>query len=864
MRPALLRLLKRPSAVSILDALAATSIGIEQFGVDYTRLRCQSRCVRHSSTTSDTGDRSVERKLWPRRRTAEDKRPLNFPIHDIETQTATDMTIPPHSHEPDTGNTTINKASLSTLRLNPDRLEFESNLGHTHDFGTRLVDQPQHSANFELWEELLRHRQRHYGDQGTQDIWEGLTVRIQGVYLPVIGDRADFFWKSFVELGLRREIYLADVVQYAIDLHQNEGVSWPRLYESVVGGLLDRGKTRQATALHRWLQKSGIAQPNHLSRVINPAFHPACIPVSPEPVNLVAAQRRTITLGLKAFKEMCRTAPGHRIYAPVISALMQHGYGEHALRMHNFLIKHDDHPRAVEEILDLLEYVKRYGSADEYNAIRDYAKSRDFDNVGLEAGMADKGGHKAKVTGKRYNDDIGAKLISTPPFNLEWVIGALKILGVSAIGPRTLREVTLRANGSKDILDRIDMIRKSGIVIEDSVFLRLVEKLARQNRDILLSDLLHSDQHPDVLADAKLQETFLISHYMTQDWRQYNLAQAVLTELLPDSPGLWDIQFRKHIAVGEYDAASRVVDEVAIHGQKLSEESVDFLAEKVLTARQVTKAPSPGKHLSAKEEVMFVFRVLQRVVPAGSYVSAAFWVELLKRLGMNDDWDDLYEMCHWLVQQYSFTPGAKPSLISSKLQPSGRDGRILSQIFTERMQAAIVTWGFRPRIQEHLVGNDKHVYKCPKTGNNYILWVRGIVLLRELRDAGLQVNASWVRKATRHRLAVLFSTYTPSAKPVNRTLRRLCPFTLQEVVTNLNCAWGEPMFNEMEQTQPRWLANPSRTESSRRRASGVVLSRSEIAELREKAREGDSRALRQMREWRDLRDRFPPKGRPDS
>lgn len=870
MRPALLRLLKRPSAVSILDTLAATSIGIEQLEFDYTRIRGHSQCLRHNSTSNDTSARPSERKLWPRRRTTTEKRPTAFPIHEIETQTKPNA-IPPdqepsNNPEPENIKTFDTPNPAKTLRLHPDRLEFESNIGHTHDIGTRLVDQPQHSSDFELWEELLRHRQRHYGDQGTQDIWEGLTVRVQGLQLPVTGDRANFLWKNFVDLGLKREIYLSDIVRYAIDLYQREGISWPYLYESVVGGLLDRGKTRQATALHRWLQKSGIAKPNDLARVVKSAFHPTCLPNSTDSVNLVAAQRRTVTLGLKAFKEMCRITPGHRIYGPVISALMQHGYGENALRMHNFLVKHDDHPGTADEMLELMEYVKRYGSSEEFDAIRDYAKERDLDNPHNDPSLVDQPASKTskgKIPGKRYNDDIGAKLISTPPFNLEWVIGALKMLGVSAIGPRTVREVTIRANGSKDILDRINLIRESGITIEDSIFPRLVEKLARQNRDILLSDLLHSDQHPDVLADAKIQETFLGSHYMTQDWRQYNLAQAVLAELYPSSPGLWDIHFRKHIAVGEYEAASQVVDEVAINGQKLSEESVDFLAEKVLTARQVTKAPSPGSQLSAKDEVMYVFRVLQRVVPAGSYVSAAFWVELLKRLGMNDSWAELYDVCHWLVRQYSFSPGAKPSLVSSKLQPAGRDGRILNQIFTERMQTAIVTWGFRPRIEEHVVGSEKHVYKHPVTGTNHILWVRGIVLLRELRDAGLQVNAGWVRQATRHRLAVLFSQYTPSARPVNRTLRRLCPFTLQEVVADVNLAWGQSLFDGTEHSRPQWLVNPSRTQSSRRRASSVVLSRNEVEELRARAKEGDSRALRQMREWRDLRDRYPPKPRAD-
>ncbi|KAJ5090309.1 hypothetical protein N7532_008993 [Penicillium argentinense] len=863
MRPALLRLLKRPSAVSILDTLAATSVGIEQLECDYARLRFQPRCLRYQSTVGDTDSCTTETRhgKWPR--TVSEKRRLSFSTHEIEAKAPSDETLNNLPSNP----TTIHNSGAKTLRLHPDRLEFESDVGHINDIGTRLIDQPENANDFELWEELLRYRQRHYGDKGTQDIWEGLTVRLQGVQLPVSGERADFFWRSFVEFGLRREIYLGDVIQYAISLHQRDGRTWSQLYEAVVGGLLDRGRTRQATALHRWLQKSGIAQPNDLVRVLKPAFDPACLPVSSEPVNLVAAQRRTITLGLRAFKEMCRTAPGHKIYGPVVSTLAQHGYGENALRMHNFLVKHDDHPQTADEMMDILDYVKKYGSRDEFGALQTYAKERCLDTAngdGQGLHSSSSAGRRTNPPEGRFNDDIGAKLISTRAFNFDIVQGTLKMLGVSAVGPRTLREVAIRSNGSKDILDKMNRFRTAGISIQDCVFVRLVEKLAKQNRDIVLSDLLHSDQHPDVLEDAQIQEAFLASHYMTQDWRQYNLSQAVLTELFPSSPGLWDIHFRKHIAVGEYDAASKVVDEIAVHGQRLSEESVDFMAEKVLTARQLTKAPSPGKHLSARNEVMFVFRVLERVVPAGGYISAAFWVELLKRLGMNNNWRELSEVCHWLVRWYSFTPGSKSKLSATsfaKDQPAGRDGRILNQIFSQRMQAAIVTWGFRSPLQDHVVG--KHVYQHPNSGQKFIPWIRGIALLRQLRDAGLQVNTGWVRQATRHRLAILFSQYTPSAKPLNRTLRRWCPFTPQEVVADVDRAWGEPLFDGAENSRPKWLVNPTRTQSSRRRASGVVLSRTELGELREKAKLGDGRTLRQMREWRELRDRFPPKPRPD-
>lgn len=759
-------------------------------------------------------------------------KPFSFPIYEIEPSTETqahEATHLNHSHRDD-----FAQPASKVLHLQPEKLTFESDIGHTRDIGTRLVDQPEHKNNFELWEELLRFRQRHRGDQGTLDIWKGLTTRVDGVLLPLTGERAEFFWKSFVELGLKRELFLKDVVDYAISLANRYGNGLSSLYESVVGGLLERGRVKQAVEWHRKLQSTGLAVPDDLVRVLLPAIHSVSQPADTSPLISAAVHQRRPVPGLEIFQTLCRASPGHQVYGRTISILLKEGHGEEAIRLHKFLTRRNDHPKSLEEMQPLLDYVEKYGVREEFKQLRSYAQRQfkgDFESLDLETseqGEDPTDAVEGAPGGNAFKDDIGARLFATRALNFDMVLGTLKMLGVSTIGPRILREMAIRSHGSQDILEKIKIFRQSGISVGDNVFARLIQKLAAQNREILLSDLLRSDQHPVALEDPRLQESLLVSYYMARDSRQYNLSLAVLAELFPDSPGLLDIHFRKHIATGEFRAATKVVDELALRGKTLNENSVDFMAEQVLTPRRMNHQPPPGNRLSTHDEVMFIYKILQRVVPAGVYVSAAFWVEMLKRLGMCNYWDDLRNCCLWLVHQYSpksRSRSGKPWVTpQSRTGPvRGQDSRMVNLIFTPGMQGAIVAWGFRCRVTDET--ESKTPYTHSTTGDKLIPWTRGLILLRELEQAGLVLQRRAIRDATRVRLAMLYGEYCHSARRMNRMLRRRNPYSLQRVLVDISRAWGESSLFDGMESQPDRLVNPPRTLASRRRSAGVVLSR---------------------------------------
>src|SRR5207248_1840127 len=110
------------------------------------------------------------------------------------------------------------------------KLDFESDIGHKRDIGTRLIDDPSNDRNFALWVGLLRFRQRHYGVDGVRDIWKGLTERNGRVDLPVDGYYADILWKIFIQAALEDNYLLRGIRDYSRTLWKKYGTRWYGVY----------------------------------------------------------------------------------------------------------------------------------------------------------------------------------------------------------------------------------------------------------------------------------------------------------------------------------------------------------------------------------------------------------------------------------------------------------------------------------------------------------------------------------------------------------------------------------------------------------------------------------------------------------
>ncbi|RAL04080.1 uncharacterized protein BO80DRAFT_486365 [Aspergillus ibericus CBS 121593] len=829
MRPALLRLLKRPSALSVLDSLISIPTGVEQLDVGnkFKCLRCLSKASKQAKSVP-----VAELQHTPANESsfASTKRTFSFRIYEIHS---------PHKQAAAEGGGSVHpyggeETALDSrcLGLQPERLDYESDIGHTDDIGSRLVDDPVHRNNFALWEELLRYRQRHYGDKGTLDIWEGLTARVDGVQLPVHGEVADFFWQSFVDAGLRRDVILNEVADYALALWDTTGKRWDKLYESVIGGLIDRGMAQQAVEWHKKLQHPHLTRPNDILQVFRPNL---TIQPQSRVASLMKSGRRATSPSLWAFRSICRMTRGHQIYVPIMSTLLRSGHFDDMLSMHRFLTQRNDHPHSFDDFGPLLESTKECGPWEIYQELHSYASQRFPDKPHepekIHSHAQTETSEEASHDERPIKDGFGARIFATEALNFETILSGLTMFNVPALGPQSLREMALRTHGSQDLLDKLRKLDRAGISLGNSVFTRLLRKLASENRDILLSDLIRTDQHPDVLEDTRIQENLLAAHYMSQDWRAYNMTLAILNEIAEEGPDMSNIHFRKHIEVGEWALASKLVDEMTLRRKRLTEKSIDLMVNKILTHRHRSLGPPKGPTHPGVVEITSLFRILRRVVPLGASVAPGTWVEMIKQFGMMNCWDELRTCCLWLARHYSLnskTNNASLEIISpsTSLQsvhstPVHRHGNsMLATVFNKQMQGALVYWGFRMRVSTKR--DDYNPFGVD--GERLVPWVRGLVLLRDLEQNGVRLWVRRVSRACRHRLAVLFGRPRRSSRHMNRMLRRENPYSVERVVADINRAWGQPpLFQGRESRDIYRLVNPPSSKMSQRRTRRTLL-----------------------------------------
>ncbi|KAF3402753.1 hypothetical protein DPV78_003996 [Talaromyces pinophilus] len=793
MRPALLRLLKRPSAISLLNDLVLTSsavAGIER--LDIRTGKCANCQIRRSHA-----------KLLPYESSsvASGAEPsVRLQVYDIvggERRESSNST-----NRQESGQEYIR--GRLPISLDVGRLEYESSFYAKG--GMRLVDGPAREDDFELWKELLQYRKRRYGHQGVLEIWKGMVDRSDDIQLPVEGETADYIWGTFVEAGLADEHLLYDITKYAENLWTGYERRWSRLYQTVVGGLFTKGLPEEAVAWHRRLQAIHLSELNDIVLVMAQAV--SCIPQKLPDWSLYS--RETITLGngrgVRAFGEICLATDGHQIYETVIPFLLQKGLPLDATYMHDFLVKRGDIPRdsnTVQQILDFAnteshtfsqkvrQRIKKIKSSTLNEAVLDSlvaSEQTEATSDSQQETESDRLKDKEDdwIKEKTFRDEFGARLFATKALTVDMITNGLQMFGVQAIGPLSLREIALRAEGPKDILEKIHALRKANITIRSCAFTRLVERLAVEHKDIVLEDLLHSDQHPDVLEDVTVQESLLCSYLMARDWRLYNLTKAILNEVAKDD--MDNIQFRVSLSAKEWSAASDVVDRMYLDSKTLTQQSIDHMFYAVLTPRLPGRL-QPYPEDPKIDEVRYAERILKLALRSGTEIDPQYWVELLKRMGMHrhDQWQRIQDLCLWLAQHY-VTQEDSPFLHSLS-RSSGIDHdtilaknrTMIRHIFNPRMQMALIAWGFKSPLWYK---NAVHETHDPVSGGMVILWTRGLLLLRDLERLGITIYPSFVRQACRERLQMLFGELY-SVKRWNRTLRQKNPFRFSRILNDM-------------------------------------------------------------------------------
>lgn len=855
MRLALLRLLNRPSSFQLLEALVSSPVGVQQLSSRSARkcLHCHAHGLRSDTPAIDSpdslgGSRGFRIRRCRIKSNEAEKGYIRLPLGPERnrasrgnTSASTDQGLHSRRYPSERSDNTNNQpdissptgpeeqlASYEAWTLDSESLEFESDLSGAETVGNRLVDEPDNRHDFALWEELLRYRQRHYGDDGAIDIWRSLLARKQDIELPVEGYYADIFWQSFVDVGLRREEFLQELHEYARDRWESSGKRWGSFYESVVGGFFRKGLQVKAIKWHWLLKDIHLSHPNEILHVFR--------------------QASSTKEGLAAFRHICKNTSGHQIYSSVVPTLYKQNRLQDTIKMHKFLVRRKDAPAKREDVQPLVDYVRQYRSKQENEEFHTQLLAAGIlkedsqpppKQVDSETSIAEPLNDIEEVDHHHFQDGFGARLFATKALTFELILSGLRMFSVDAIGPLSLREMALRAKNAEEVSSKIDELEESGISIGTSVFSRLVKKLARENNDKLLLDVLQNDQHPDVLEDWRIQESLLASYYLSGDWRQFDRTVSILKTISEEDSSSFNLLFRNALNVGNRSDAAKLVEQMREHNIPLTHKSRHWMFHKLIKHRR--KGGYPGKDAESFGELSYLLGLWQYVVQTGGKIPPSAWREGLKRLGMTNRWDELQKLCLWLAHWYSpasktdRTIGSQP-LVKEPLPKRARgDGHDLhpsdqhsplQSIFTPTFLQALVAWGFKMRVSTDFKG-DPYINPYSENEETLIPWVRGIILLRQLRDRGILVPRQMVSKACRQRLAVLYGEYRESSRPINRILREENPWTLDDVLTDINTAWGQSLFMEKELDRYH-LVNPPQ------RALGIKKYQEEQKEVAER------------------------------
>lgn len=778
MGPALRRLLRTPSALVLLRNLITSPDQVLQLASCY-RCHISSHSSRRIASTvvRPFGCESTEGHDLPSK-----QRDGVTQSNPSEEQRALFRKVSP-AHNADV------QGRLSTW----EALQFESDVDNDHGLGLRLVDNPRHSHNFQVWVDLLQFRQRMYGSRGVSDIWEG--IRRRQLNIPVSGPQAETLWNAIIALSLKESEVLDQVYVYAQKLYEDTGTRWQGLYKAVVGHLL-AADPKKVYKWHRRLEKNHRPLPEHLDLIFNQAL--------------------TSNEALGVFKRIYIELDVRTLYANIVARLCESGRYETAHKWHYLLMRMKDMPSSSSVVEPLMQHLASYGKSDQ---LRDLTRSlvdggipftvstskafRDNEVISREI-MNRMLGKAHSIAPKTFSDELCARLFATRAFSVDSVLGGLRMLGLEAIGPLCIREIALRDATPQAVATRMDQLKEYGISLGTSTFSKLVRKFALENKVDLLSDLLSSDQHPGALEDLNLQESLLASYHEARDWRQFDRTIATLTAYSDGdaSVATWNLILRSYLTQRNLKAASQTLEDMRLERVPVSPRSCRCMGVNILRFRRVGR--SPVSLAARSDDLGHLISLWQGILRCGGYLSPMAWKEVFRRLGQANRLDELEKLALWLTAWYSpkgseagrsllspyvaYTGIKRVGLVPREL-PTSHPRHPYRIIFSTIQQEAIIAWGLKnigtkssatQLCSPALAMTSKHEDRT---------WTWGLKLLLKLKRQGVVVHIDTVRRVFTHRLTILYGP-GQSAVLANRVARANNPYSLGAVLSEARAIWG--------------------------------------------------------------------------
>lgn len=678
-----------------------------------------------------------------------------------------------------------------------EQYQYESNLEVPAFQGSRLVDDPLHTQDWELWLELIIFRNRHHGAAGTMAIYKEIFRR--SLRLPTLGIVANQLWDLLIRAGFYDNRFLEEIVSYALRLKRSTRRSWPGIYYGIVSVALKNDP--------------GSAYSWHLK--LRNDFPP-----------LLGDYKKIFKLSLDwgssgHFRDLYKETPIFGMYRTIIWHLCKLQMYDEALKWHDLLCNARDFPARLTDIKPLLDHLAYIGDGPQLECIvralskakvrvskvaenfvrRDAAISREIMNRQL--------GKIHGVGPKHLSDTFCARLFATRLFSVDTIISGLQMMAAETIGPLSLREIAVRDNCDPGAICRhTDGLKNAGIALDNSVFCALVRSSALENKRGILKSIVDCDLHPDTFADYDLQERLLAQYYDENDLMKIERTLAVLTtgcSVKHLQMIRMNLYLRCQVTLGRPEKVLATLAELKHMGIPVSARSSRHLRVRWLSRRQI------GRGAAETHELSVLIQASQMTMQSGRFVPIIAWREILRRLGMAGRLTEFENLALWLVDWYS-SPAAEAALALSKrillsghgdksmiegsLSPGHTSNRhpqrFLNILFTTAAKHAIVAWGF-----QHIRKPSRSIRKFKKASTIEVLprfqWTWGLRLLYKLRERGVPIQKREVGRICRHRLNILFGTGL-SKRNINRHARSLEVYTESMYIQKMEAIWGYGLF----------------------------------------------------------------------
>ncbi|KFZ00406.1 hypothetical protein V498_00125 [Pseudogymnoascus sp. VKM F-4517 (FW-2822)] len=821
MRPALQRLLSRPSS---LDLLRLIVDGPPCMNSTLPQYRSQSLRPRRTSTYSPRSKAKPLNKLsltpsdssdaWleiPNRR---EERPYtsharqrNYETHgqqlsNVQSKAPNNIFTKPCIIDPEA----IPKLSALDLKAVVDELKKRQlNISAAGSSG----DEIEQESTERLWN-YVECGLYQAGNEAVRDIWGH--IRATGLHLPVQGPSAmskgglaDNIWVPIVELGLKEPETLNSICQYANEMCDTSGTRWLKLYFYVIQHMLLNRRGSEAIYWHDILSRRHPPGPASFQRLMR---------------NVIISKEGDH----KALKKIYTRNSYRSIYSKVVPVLLQNQEFDKAFDWHVFLQHHRDLPLNADIVQPLIQYFTIFDP----KTAQGISTGLTASGSSLAPGTTEEGGEEktnsrddmlsimsgnapGSVVKGSQADLWVARWFATKWVTLDIAINTAHALKVESIGPLALQAIALREPIAADITSRIDQLQQRGIGIAQSTYSKALASFAKRGQQGLLEALLESDQHPQSFDDRVLQEKLLTAYAKASDWRQHQLILAVqLASAIDPVMEQYNVQLRNHATQRDQAAIVKVLETMRMNRIAVEIATIRFILRAILRPRTRGHGPDNSVPGYVEQDIGLAISILKNIMEYNRFVPITVWREVTRRLGMLGRINDLHGLSLWLVDQYGPDNNGRTRILgnSSTLlarQPqlsTGHPLHPLRLLFSDVRQRSIVEWGFIWGLMSYATSVDSSpgiIAATAEEQKNLALeqMTQGIRFLKDLQKRGVYIKESSVRRAVRVRLVILYGR-KESVQQHNRKWRSYNPLSLEEVVKGAEVAWGNPLFPSVE------------------------------------------------------------------